>query len=71
MLFNIHAIRRDGYQPPARLVNGVFGCMVQMWKIGTNSPDISCDFQLVLRGRLVAAPTNGMFDKQQFICNGN
>ena len=40
--------------------------MVQMWETGANSPDISCDFQLVLRGRLVAAPTNGVCHKQQF-----
>ena len=39
--------------------------MEQMRETGTNSPNISCDFQLVLRGRLVAAPTNGVC-KQQF-----
>ena len=36
-----------------------------MWETGTNSPDISCDFQLVLRGRLVAAPTDASSHKQQ------
>ena len=40
--------------------------MAQMWETGTNSPDIFCDFQFVLRGRLVAAPTNGLSFKQQF-----
>ena len=42
--------------------------MVQMRETGTNSPNISCDFQLVLRGRLVAAPTDASLHKQQFLC---
>ena len=42
--------------------------MAQLWETGTNSPDISCDFQLVLRGRLVAAPTDASLHKQQFLC---
>ena len=40
--------------------------MEQMLETGTNSPDICCNCQFILRGRLVAAPTNGWCDKQQF-----
>ena len=67
-MFNIHAIRRGGYQPPAQYklkiernvgrIRTGFPHLYHSAKYSVNEPG----------GRLVAAPTNGVFDKQQFLC---